>query len=77
MIAEFRDRLGKMVSLEAEKTDIKAICFELALALMECSHARVAMQIGIAKIAEPEAYALSLELASQSINDVMTKKGKA
>jgi hypothetical protein len=77
VIAAFRGMLDEIVSLESEKTDMKAICFELALALMECSHARVAMQIGMAKITKPEAFALALELASRSINDVVTKKGKA
>jgi hypothetical protein len=53
---------------------MKAICFELALALMECSHARAAMRIGMAKIAEVDAYALALELASETINAVVTKE---
>jgi len=73
-VSTFRERLDKMVSLEAGKTDMKAICFELALALMECSHARAAMRIGMAKIAGVDAYALALELASETINAAVTKE---
>lgn len=71
-MSAFRERLDKMVSLESEKIGVEAICFELALALMECSHARAAIKLGPKKITKPEAFALALEYASESINHVVT-----
>jgi hypothetical protein len=71
-VSTFRERLDNLLREDARKIGLECVCFDLALSLMECSHARAAIKLGPRRSVKPEAFALALELASESINHVMT-----
>jgi hypothetical protein len=71
-VSTFREKLDNLLREDDGKRDLERVCFDLALSLMECSHARAAIKLGPKKIVKPEAFALALEYASESINHVVT-----